>query len=205
MTDRSVSEGKRAGILDAARAVFSRLGYAGTAMDDVAEEAGIAKGTLYLYFKSKQELYLAALARDMRGMAERATGAMEGAESFREKLAAFLRVRLEYCKAHEDFLRIYLAEYGGMFVKTPLRKELCKLARGNMRTMTRAVEEAVKKGELRAAPAGAVAAAIFDVARGVMERRLLGWKEMQARDEVGFAVELLWEGIGGEKRKKRTH
>ena len=48
MTDQSVSERKRNGILDAARTVFSRQGYARASVEDVAEEAGIAKGTLYL-------------------------------------------------------------------------------------------------------------------------------------------------------------
>jgi len=203
MTDQSVSEGKRQGILDAARAVFSRLGYAETAMDDVALEAGIAKGTLYLYFKSKGELYQAALARDVREMAERALAAMDGAPSFREKVTAFLTARLEYCKGHEDFLRIYLAEYGNMFVKTPPRSELCKLSRQNLRAMARKVEDAMARGELRAGPTGPVAAAIFDVARGLTERRLLGWKEMRARDEVGFAVELLWGGIGADRQTAR--
>ena len=54
MTDQSVSERKRTAILCAARAVFSRKGYAEASVDDVAEEARIAKGTLYLYFKSKE-------------------------------------------------------------------------------------------------------------------------------------------------------
>ena len=68
MTDQSVSERKKTAILDAARAVFSRKGYADAAVEDVAEEAHIAKGTVYLYFKSKEEMYLAALAKDLRAI-----------------------------------------------------------------------------------------------------------------------------------------
>jgi len=202
MTDQSVSDRKRQAILDAARSVFSRLGYAKTSMDDVAEEAGIAKGTLYLYFKSKEDLYLGALARDVRELTERAITAMNAKAGFRDKLTAFLTVRLEYCKANEDFLRIYLAEYGSMFTKTQLRKELCKAARENMQAMAEIVEAAMARRELRRAPAGAVAATIFDLARGLMERRLLGWKELQAKDEVRFAVDLLWSGIGAVKAGK---
>lgn len=203
MTDRSVSTQKRDAILDAARSVFSRVGYAGSAMEDVAEEAGIAKGTLYLYFKSKEELYLAALVRDLRELTARAMTAMDAAPHFRDKLHAFLRVRVDYCKAHEDFLRIYLAEYGNMFMKSPLRQELCKLARDNMRAMGDIVDQAMRRGELRRAPAGPVAATIFDVARGLMERRLLGWKELQARDEIEFTVNLLWSGIGNSTGRRK--
>src|SRR6516165_6481790 len=109
MTDQSVIDRKRA-ILDAARTVFSRKGYSETAVDDVAEEARVAKGTLYLYFRSKEELYLAALASDLRAMNAQGRAEMEQAGNLRDKLRAFLRVRLEYSKSREAFLRIYLAE-----------------------------------------------------------------------------------------------
>ena len=211
MTDQSVSDRKRITILDAARCVFSRKGYAETAVDDVAEEARIAKGTLYLYFKSKEELYFAALASDLRGMAAQAHTEMENAVGFREKLRAFLRVRLNYCKSHEDFLRIYLAEYGSMFVKAPLSRDLCQLLRENMRYVTGVVEEAIASKEIHPVPAGAVAAAIYDFSRGLMERRLLGWKEFQTPDEIEFTIDLLWAGIApdtksaGARRSKRSN
>jgi AcrR family transcriptional regulator len=200
MTDQSVSARKRDSILNAARAVFSREGYAGTAVDDIAEQAGIAKGTLYLYFKSKEDVYLAALARDIRELAERARVEMDRQPGFREKLSSFIRVRLEFARAHEDFLRIYLAEYGGMFIKAPLRKELCNLTRENMRYMASIVQEAVDRGEIREVPAAAFAGTIFDTARGLIERRLLGWKEFKVPDEIEFAVDLLWRGI--ERKSK---
>jgi AcrR family transcriptional regulator len=48
-------------ILDAAIAVFTRKGAVGTKIDDIAREAGIAKGTIYLYFKSKEEIFKSIL------------------------------------------------------------------------------------------------------------------------------------------------
>jgi AcrR family transcriptional regulator len=204
MTDQSVSERKRTAILDAARAVFSRQGYAATAVNDLAEAAGIAKGTLYLYFESKEDLYLAALARDLADLSARARTEMARAQTFREKVGAFLSVRVEYAKAHEDFLRIYLAEYGGMFVRAaPIRNELHRLSRASMRHLTSAAEDAVRRGEIRRLPPGAVAAAIFDLARGLMERRILGWKEFQVKNEIAFAVDLLWAGIASGRDRGR--
>ncbi|MBU6443632.1 MAG: TetR/AcrR family transcriptional regulator [Alphaproteobacteria bacterium] len=53
-------------ILDAAMSVFAAKGYAGTRMEDIAHEAGITKGTIYLYFENK-EAVLKALVRDSIG------------------------------------------------------------------------------------------------------------------------------------------
>jgi TetR/AcrR family transcriptional regulator, repressor for uid operon len=53
-------------IVDAALATFSKNGYDRTRMDDIAEAANVSKGTLYLYFKNKEELFTPYL----RGISE---------------------------------------------------------------------------------------------------------------------------------------
>jgi len=56
---RGDTEARRAVILDAALRVFGQYGYRRTTMDDIAREAGIAKGTIYLSFASKEEVFQA--------------------------------------------------------------------------------------------------------------------------------------------------
>ncbi|MBD3290820.1 TetR family transcriptional regulator, partial [candidate division KSB1 bacterium] len=58
-------EQRRNDIIDAAERVIFSKGRATSTMDDVAEEAELSKGTLYLYFKSKEELYLAIHLRGL--------------------------------------------------------------------------------------------------------------------------------------------
>lgn len=195
MTDRSVTSQKQNSILDAARTVFSREGYADTSVDAVAAEAGIAKGTVYLYFKSKEELYLAAVLRDIRAFASVAREQMEHAPSLEEQIGAFLRVRLDYFREHRDFLRIYLTEYSKICAETPISKELRRLQRDNMHHLAGLIEDAIGRGEIRRVPAPALAAKLFDIARGLVERQLLGWKDFQQKDEIAFAIDLLWRGI----------
>jgi AcrR family transcriptional regulator len=50
-------EARRQAILDAALTVFAAEGFAATKLDDVAEKAGVAKGTIYLYFRDKRDLF----------------------------------------------------------------------------------------------------------------------------------------------------
>ena len=203
MTDQSVTNAKRSAILDAARAVFSRDTYATASVDDIAAEAGIAKGTVYLYFKSKEEMYHAALLRDIHEFGEKARDEMERVPTLREKIEAFLRVRLEYCSAHEDFLRIYLTEHDSICGNTVTGKQLRRLKRDNIRHLAKIIDGAVRRGEIRSVPAGALAATLFDMARGLVERRLLGWKEFQVHGEIEFATGLLWQGIAVPGRPRR--
>jgi AcrR family transcriptional regulator len=59
----NVSDERKSQILNAAEGVFTKKGFEEARMDDIAEATGLSKGTLYLYFKSKDELILAILDR----------------------------------------------------------------------------------------------------------------------------------------------
>lgn len=56
---RKASGDKKSTILESARQLFRQHGYKRTSMDDIAHEAGVAKGTLYIYFPSKEQLFIA--------------------------------------------------------------------------------------------------------------------------------------------------
>ena len=61
MKNEDVVQDKRSDIIEAAELIFTTRGFAAARMDDIAEVAGVAKGTLYLYFSSKQELFVSLL------------------------------------------------------------------------------------------------------------------------------------------------
>src|ERR1700761_5654656 len=123
-TRKAATEQRRSSILQAARTVFARQGYADTVVEDIAIQAGIGKGTLYLYFPSKEQIYLAALLEEARTLDADSRAAMSAAGTWREKLAAYLLVRVHYFEAHQDFLRIYMTEFRGMCMQgKPLSAE----------------------------------------------------------------------------------
>jgi len=59
----NVSDERKNQIINAAEGVFTKKGFEDARMDDIAEETGLSKGTLYLYFKSKDDLIIAILDR----------------------------------------------------------------------------------------------------------------------------------------------
>ncbi len=60
-----MSTGKRERILQSALSVFARKGFYNSKVSEIASAAGVADGTIYLYFKSKEELFLATLEREL--------------------------------------------------------------------------------------------------------------------------------------------
>lgn len=88
-------------IADAALRRFARYGYRRSSMDDIAKEAGLAKATLYLHFKSKDDIFRAMLARLGTRVEARCREAMAQEAPFPAKLAALLQAH--FCTAFAAF------------------------------------------------------------------------------------------------------
>ena len=80
------SEIRRNQILDAATKVFVRLGFQHARMDDIVEESGLSKGTLYWYFKSKEDIINAILRRLFAGALESLESLLEAEGTVSERL-----------------------------------------------------------------------------------------------------------------------
>jgi TetR/AcrR family transcriptional regulator, regulator of autoinduction and epiphytic fitness len=85
---RGDAESRRAAILDAALRVFGQYGYRRTTMDDIAREAEIGKGSIYLSFASKEEVFRALSQRLVQRMLAGAEAASRAPGTTADKLAA---------------------------------------------------------------------------------------------------------------------
>src|SRR6476659_1924622 len=95
MTVHSAQAGdKRERILAAAERIFARHGFFAAKVSDVAKEAGVADGTIYLYFKSKDDLLISLFERRMLQLNHTLRAAIAD-KTPREQLHAFIRTYLQ--------------------------------------------------------------------------------------------------------------
>src|SRR5215468_4233496 len=98
MNNHSVRGGgsdKRERILSSAERVFAEKGYYGAKVSDIAEDAGVADGTIYLYFKSKDDLLISLFEAQMDRVHAALAGATQSAQTASAKLRAFIRAYME--------------------------------------------------------------------------------------------------------------
>jgi len=101
---------KRQAILEAAARLFAREGFAGCEMELVAAEAGIAKGTLYLYFPGKQELFFACVDWGMSWMQQTVRAAAESTADPMERIAVAIRAYLAFFEEHPEYVELVIQE-----------------------------------------------------------------------------------------------
>lgn len=100
-------------ILDAAAAVFTRAGYHGATMRAIAAHAGVATGTLYLYFPSKEGVFLALVDRLEQLVLGAIMAARAGAKDTLSKLEASIHGAISVFAHHRDLARIVLVQAAG--------------------------------------------------------------------------------------------
>ncbi|HPF09440.1 MAG TPA: TetR/AcrR family transcriptional regulator [Candidatus Cloacimonadota bacterium] len=83
-------------ILDIATRIFSRYGYAKTSLDEIAQDAKIAKGTIYYYFPSKEDLFLNVVKAQAQQFVQEMHGSLSKVHGFENKLRYFMQAPMIY-------------------------------------------------------------------------------------------------------------
>jgi TetR/AcrR family transcriptional regulator len=145
-------EHRREGILDAAREVFFLKGLLPATMDEIAEKAELSKATLYLYYKSKEDLYLAVallgleiLEADFRKVIERNLSAIP-------TLLLFINVLDEFFEKERNYFRLFTFFQTPMFHKdvSPELRETALAANHRIWTMvTSNLHRGIAEGVIR--------------------------------------------------------
>ncbi|AWI36123.1 MULTISPECIES: TetR/AcrR family transcriptional regulator [Bacillus] len=142
-----MSVDRRQMILDGATKAFTQFGYKATTMDLVAKLANVGKGTIYTFFKNKEELFdeiFTSLLMEMRKIADEA---MDEEKSFSENLHLALFAILEFRKNHQLTIKIFQesAELGTSAVKEMIEK----MEQMIIRYIKTKVKEAIDKGDIK--------------------------------------------------------
>jgi len=97
-------------ILDSAEKLFEEKGYNDTSINEIAEPADFSRTSIYQYFKSKEEIYLALLDRYSDVLIERLTEATGRAERTVDKITAFLEEIRRMMKLKPNFFSLYFIQ-----------------------------------------------------------------------------------------------
>jgi TetR/AcrR family fatty acid metabolism transcriptional regulator len=144
---RTNSTDKREAILKAATEVFARNGYFSSKVSDIAKAAGVADGTVYLYFKSKEEILHSIFDRTMAEGIEQANIELAKCRTPQEKLRCLSKLHLARLGADRDLAIVFQVELRG---STKFMEEFSAAGFGEYLYLIRQIfEEGQASGEFR--------------------------------------------------------
>ena len=161
---------KRERILAAAERIFARHGFFAAKVSDVAKEAGVADGTIYLYFKNKDDLLISLFERRMQQVNETLRAATAKVKSPREQLRAFVKAYLQLVADEPTAAEVLTIELrqSNKFMKEYENPEFADF----LRLLGGIISAAQDKGEIDGSiPAHVAARMIF----GMLDELALAW------------------------------
>ncbi|HMG02805.1 MAG TPA: TetR/AcrR family transcriptional regulator [Edaphobacter sp.] len=186
-----VTEFRRSEILLAATKVFGAKGYDGTRMDDIAEAAGMAKATVYVYFRSKDEIYVQVVEQALAELAALTEQHIAAAKDFAGRLGAFISVRLSYWREKQTLYRVITS----LGREISSRKRSLKWQKQTVDYLVSLFSAAAESGEIERQDFEASAWALMDMIRGISDRRIVQY-ERSSEEEVRFLTEFILKALG---------
>jgi len=110
MAEKNMPVTKRKKILEAAASVFSQKGFHQAKMDEIAKQAGVAKGTLYYNFSGKSKLFAATVTEGMEKIIGQVEKELESDLPFKEHLRKLIRSNLFLYLKYSDLSKIVFNE-----------------------------------------------------------------------------------------------
>lgn len=139
---------KRRTILDAAAAEIARFGYERANINTIAEQAGIGRGTIYLYFESKEEILNALLDTIGTMIDDIIRTCLECAEPWPDRLRHMCQAFVQLAEEHRDFFRVQVSALHG--VNRDVGAPLARWLRLSADRLTEAFALAHHQGEIQA-------------------------------------------------------
>jgi TetR/AcrR family transcriptional regulator, fatty acid metabolism regulator protein len=186
---------RRGELLAAAVRVFARDGFHGSRVGDIAEEAGVAHGLLYHYFRSKEEVLETIFRSSWQELVLETERIEASGAELSDQLRRFAAVFLGSWLADPDLVRVLIRE----IARSPeVGKRVAEI--GIVFTaLARMIDQARERGEVRADVDATLAAFVY---YGALEEILTGWvlgqlpgEEADVRRAVDTVVEVIFSGL----------
>lgn len=151
--------GKRERILAAALDIISTQGFSNTTVQEIAERAGVGKGTFYTYFTTKEDVLTHLLEDGLTHMGQHIERKIRTLKGSVVKLRAVLREQLRYFHDHQSLCRLITREVWGHNEQSSSVAKRIRFSYIEM--LKEVIDKGIKEGELRTLDSETVATALY--------------------------------------------
>jgi AcrR family transcriptional regulator len=194
-------EERRQAIIEAAARLFAELGYSACEMERVAAELGIAKGTLYLYFPSKEALFYCCVDNGMRQMQAAVGKAAEEAGDAIDRIARGIRAYLQFFEDHPEHVELLIQERANF--KSRSRPTYFEYREANRQKWRSVHEGLISAGRYRDdIPVERIMDAIGNLLYGTMFTNHFIGRSVSLTEQYQSLLEILMRGLLSERETK---
>jgi AcrR family transcriptional regulator len=181
-------------IFESAIKVFSGSGYDGATMDDIAVNAGVAKGTLYYHFKSKEEIFKYIITDGMNVIVEQIEEATEAEEDSLIKLKILCRVQLSLVYENRDFFKVIMSQLWGREIRHLQIREVIQLY---INVIEKHLKEAMEQGVIKKSETSLMGYTFFGTLCSAAVYQLINKDKIDVENVIDKLMQYILTGIQG--------
>lgn len=187
-------------ILDVAARLFAARGYPNTDVQVVADELGAGKGTIYRYFPSKRELFLAAVDRGMQRLTAHVYANMAAPDPL-GRVEQAVRAYLSFFEANPELVELLIQERAEFKDRSkPTYFEYRDASAANFKALHR---ELVAAGRMRDIPFDTIEAVVGDLMYGTMFINYFAGRRQSLEEQADRILEVVFAGVLTDAGRKK--
>lgn len=179
--------------------VISRKGMAAATVQEIADEAGVAKGTIYLYFRDRDELIEKTFRGAMAQLMARIDAVLEQDVPFEKKIRELLASKLAFFNENREFFRLYLTLRMPEGPQQPPRKRQKQAChpqyKARAEKLAAVLKEAMSRGEIRELDPYRLALFIIEGSTAIILERLTEDSSPADAADVELMTGLVLDGV----------
>jgi AcrR family transcriptional regulator len=184
-------------IFESAIKVFSVNGYNGATMDEIALSAGVAKGTLYYHFVSKEEIFKFTITEGMNVVKEEIEAETSVEENPIDRLKTFCRVQLNLVYRHKDFFKVVMSQLWGQELR---QFELREVILDYIKYLDKFIQPSKDGGYIKNWDSSFIAYTLFGTICSSAVYELMNKNNENTDDLVNQLMDYILSGMGEKQR-----
>ena len=193
---------KKRRIFEVALKIFTERGFHNITMDEIAAASGVAKGTVYRYFTSKEDLLDQLLMTTSQKVVERFSTTFTGERDILEEIQEFVKEWLLFIEENHDLYRLIQAE--GIIPHSGRRPMFYEYLMSNFPMVKERIVAMNASGELKMISFSTVAYGMLGFIDGVVNKWFRAGMSYPLRDETPAILEVLFNGFAKSNIRTRT-
>jgi AcrR family transcriptional regulator len=198
-SDDALRESRCEQILKVAAELFARHGYAGTDTQLLADKLGVGKGTIYRYFPSKEELFLAAADRVMRQLKIQVDGAIKDIADPLDQIAEAIRAYLAFFAEHPDYVELLMQERAQF--KDRKESTYFQHAKNNVERWWDLYRDLIAQGRIRQMPVERITEVLSQLCYGTMFTNYFKGQRKPFAEQARDILDVVFHGILSDRER----
>ncbi|HOL35929.1 MAG TPA: TetR/AcrR family transcriptional regulator [bacterium] len=188
---------KKQAIIEAASKIIGEKGYSLTTIDEIAAKSGIGKGTFYIYFKNKDDLFFAIIEENFNQFLSNAKASIEKIDDFFEKIRKFIEMYLSHHEKNYFLFKILVQEKPSIKKGEFMKFWSTFFSRWDF--LKNEISDQIKAGTLKNFGADDIMHSLLGILHGNIHKWLLSGREYSLVKKTDIVYQMFVNGIRNKK------